>query len=71
MQDRVYVIERIFYEKIFRKKDRRQQPTHLYTEYPYAFIKLTDAKVRNDRLNGLNKSQQFDSIAESLEKSSI
>jgi len=71
MQDRVYVIERIFYEKIFRKKDRRQPPTHLYTEYPYAFIKLTDAKVRVDRLNGLNKSQQFDLIAEFLEKNSI
>ena len=71
MQERVYVIERIFYEKIFRKKDRKEPPVHLYAEYPYAFIKLTDAKVRTDRLNGANKSEQCDSIAESLSKGSV
>ncbi len=69
MSDRVYVIERIFYEKIYKKNDRKNPPpTPLHSEYPYRFVKMTDAKVINERREKVKGTDQFDSIAESFDK---
>ena len=43
MSDRVYIIERIFYEKLFRKGEiRKSGDIKLFEEYPFRFVKMTD-----------------------------